>query len=76
MTEYEQLIFRKQAIDRDINLAYYEGGEGVYTVGGCHLGKSWKTAQKARNGKNHWRVKSGKLAQKRNKVSKNTEKHF
>lgn len=61
MTEYEQLKYRKQAIDGCGDLAYYVGGESVLVVGEGHLAESWKTAQKVRNGKKHRRAKSGKL---------------
>lgn len=60
MTEYEQLVFRKRQIDGDVEMGVYFGGEGVFTVGGGHLGKSWKTGQKSRNGKNHWSVRVAK----------------
>lgn len=71
MTDNEQLVFRKGQMDRDLGLCYYRGGEGVFTVGEGHLGKSWKTAQKGRNGKKHWKVKVANLRGNRNKVSKN-----
>lgn len=76
MTESEQLVFRKGQIDRDLGLCCYRGGEGVFTVGEGHLGKSWKTRGKARNGKKHWKVKVAKSDYKSSLVSKNTGKHF
>lgn len=51
---------RKGILDADTDLCYYTGGDGVYTVGKAHLGKSWKTAQKGRNGKNHWKARVAK----------------
>ena len=60
MTEYEQLAYRKWQIDGDISLGVYFGGEGVFAVGEGHLGKSWKTLQKGRNGRKHWKVKVAK----------------